>query len=95
MDSQQPSQAATSVAVPEVKDRTKRKGPKPSSKKRLEAFRLAKSKETMAEIHRQAIERTSVSVDVLLKTLSDLQIVAQKQEVVVPVTTRGVGFLVN
>lgn len=73
----------------------KRKGPKPSSKKRLEKFRLEKSKETMAEIHRAAMERTSVSLDALLKTLSDMQIIAQKQEVVVPITTRGVGFLSN
>jgi len=78
----QSSQAAAAVAIPETKERTKRKGPKPSSKKCLEKFRLEKSRETIAEIHRQAIERTSVSVDALLKCLSDLQIVAQKQEVV-------------
>jgi len=93
--SMQSSEVATPSAIPETKERTKRKGPKPSSKKRLEKFCLEKSRETMAEIHRQAIESTTVSVDALLKCLADLQLVAQKQEVVIPVTTRGVGLLVN
>ncbi|XP_071643925.1 uncharacterized protein [Temnothorax longispinosus] len=49
-------QPATAVASSETKDKAKRKGPKPSSKRRLEKFRLSKSKETMAEIHKQATE---------------------------------------
>jgi len=75
--------------------RVKRKGPKPSSKKRLEDFRLQKSRDTMADIHKAALERTSISVDKLISCLSEMQVIAQKQEVVVPITTRGVGFLVN
>jgi len=49
----------------------------------------------MAEIHKAALERTSISVDKLISCLSEMQVIAQKQEVVVPITTRGVGFLVN
>lgn len=71
--------------------RIKRKGPKPSSKKRLEDFRLQKSRDTMAEIHKAALERTSISVDKLINCLADMQIIAQKQEVVIPITTRGIG----
>lgn len=66
-----------------------------SSKKRLEDFRLQKSRDVMAEIHKAALERTSISVDKLISCLSEMQVIAQKQEVIVPITTRGVGFLVN
>jgi len=98
---QQPNNAKSSVSNTEKSDdrvqqkRTKRKGPKPSSKKRLEDFRLQKSRDTMAEIHKAALERTSVSVDKLVSFLSEMQIIAQKQEVVVPITTRGIGFLTH
>ncbi|KAL0130251.1 hypothetical protein PUN28_002089 [Cardiocondyla obscurior] len=77
------------------KNKRRKEEPKPSSKKRFKYFRLHKSNLTTVEIHRQAIERTSVSVDTLLNHLNKLRIFAQKQEIVIPITTRGIGFLTN
>lgn len=92
-------EATTSTSTPDVPStqpkQLKKKGLKPSSKKKLEAFRLKKSQATTDDIHRQAMDRTSVSLDALLDTLSNMKIIAQKQEVTIPVTTRGIGFLVS
>lgn len=73
----------------------KRRGPKPSSKRRLEAFRLNKSKESQARIHKEAFDDTNISLDSLLLALNDLHLGTAKQVAEVPVTTRGVGFLTN
>jgi len=80
-------------SLTDVQRKPKRKGPKPSSKKRLENHRLQKGHDTVKEIHRAAMERTSVSLDTLLNCLNNMQIVQQKQEAIVPITTRGAGFL--
>ncbi len=76
------------------KSRPKHQG-KSSRQKRDDKFRHQKSEQFTKEIHAAARARTFEGIDQQLNLLQELKVEPVKQQVQVPISTRGVGFIAN